>query len=92
MDVNGTKHISQKCNAAFSNLLLVYLMTVSVAQEYVTLNDKIVVNNELEGVWMEMLMACFEVLFQHLLGRTRKNLRIATLSVKILTREFPHIV
>jgi hypothetical protein len=59
MHINGTKHISQKCNAAFSNLLLVYLTTVSVGQEYVTLNDKIVVNNELEGIWKEMLMAYF---------------------------------
>jgi hypothetical protein len=34
------------------------------------LNDEIIVNCELEMIWIEALVAYFDVLYQHLLGGT----------------------
>jgi hypothetical protein len=38
------------------------------------LNNSMIVNNELIGVWMEMVMPCFKVLFNNVPGGTEENL------------------
>jgi hypothetical protein len=51
-------------------------------------------NNELEIIWKETIMAQFEVLFCHLLGCTEANhetLRIANLCAKIWNWNLPGI-
>jgi len=47
----------------------------------IPLNDKMILNHELEGVWKEMFVAYFKVLRSHYLY----GLREATLCVKYLT-------
>jgi hypothetical protein len=53
-------------------LFLVYLTTLSVS-EYMASNERLIVNNELEMMWKEAVVAFFKLLSWNLPGGTEVN-------------------
>jgi hypothetical protein len=50
-----------------------YLTKLSTTQNYITLNDWMVMNNELEGMCREATVALFKIPSRYLLGGTEEN-------------------
>jgi hypothetical protein len=48
-------------------------MKLSTTQNYITTNDWVVMNNELEGICKEVIVAWFKIPSRYILGETEEN-------------------
>jgi hypothetical protein len=59
--------------------------------DYAVLNDWMTVNNELEMMWKEAVVAQFEVLHWQLPGQTQENLEKLSLDNQYPDRDLNHV-